>query len=168
MNATPLALGLLARGRALVADDADAEALYLESIERLALARGTVHGARSRLVYGEWLRRRRRRADAREQLQAAHDVFTAIDARHFAERARRELAACGERTRTRRLGTGLSLTPQEEHIAQLAAIGVTNAEIANKLFLSASTVDYHLRKVYRKLHLTSRRQLQEALDLQRA
>jgi len=151
-----------------VADDADAEALYLESIEALANVRGRVHGARSRLVYGEWLRRRRRRSDAREQLQAAHDVFTDMGARHFAERARRELAASGERAPRRHLGTGLSLTPQEERIAQLAATGATNAEIADKLFLSASTVDYHLRKVYRKLHLTSRRQLQHALDTHNA
>lgn len=164
MNATPLSLGLLARGRALVADDCDAESLHLESIDRLARVRGAVHGARSRLVYGEWLRRRRRQADAREQLQAAHEVLAAMGARHFAERARRELAAAGDRARGRRLGTGTRLTPQEERIAQLAAIGATNTEIAGKLFLSASTVDYHLRKVYRKLDVTSRRQLPHVLD----
>jgi DNA-binding CsgD family transcriptional regulator len=168
VNATPLSLGLLARARALVAGDTQAEELYQESIGRLHEARGTVQRARSQLLYGEWLRRQNRRLDAREQLRAAHAALTLVGARAFADRAQRELAATGERARRRSPDTASDLTPQEERIAHLAAIGATNPEIAGKLFLSARTVDYHLRKVYRKLAVTSRRQLSQALASQSA
>ena len=161
-------MGLLARCRALLADDAHAEQLYEESIARLEHARGTVQRARSHLVYGEWLRRQRRRLDAREQRRAAHEGFNVVGAMAFADRARRELAATGEHLRHRTVETDSDLTPQEARIAELAAVGATNPEIANKLFISASTVDYHLRKVYRKLNVTSRRQLARALAPQSA
>jgi DNA-binding CsgD family transcriptional regulator len=163
VNATPLALGLLARSRALVADDERCEDLYQESLDHLGHVRGVLPRARTHLVYGEWLRRRKRRLDAREQLRAAHGGFASVGAEAFAERARRELAATGERARKRTVESASQLTPQETRIAELAAVGATNVEIANRLFLSASTVDYHLRKVYRKLDVTSRRQLASTL-----
>jgi DNA-binding CsgD family transcriptional regulator len=168
VNATPRALGLLARCRALLAADAQADAFYEESIDRLGHPRRSAQRARSQLLYGEWLRRQNRRLDAREQLRTAHGVFTAMGANAFADRAWRELSATGERARRRTVDTTADLTPQEARIAELAAVGATNPEIANKLFLSASTVDYHLRKVYRKLDVTSRRQLAQALRLQSA
>jgi DNA-binding CsgD family transcriptional regulator len=159
---TPLARSLLARARALVADDASAEDHYREAIDWLGDTR-TVQHARARLVFGEWLRRQRRRTDAREQLRVARDIFSAVGANAFAARAERELAATGERARRRGYDTAGELTPQESQIGHLAASGATNQEIAAKLFLSPSTVDYHLRKVYRKLSVTSRRQLGQAL-----
>ena len=155
---TPLARSLLARARALVADDASAEDHYREAIAWLDDTR-TVQHARARLVFGEWLRRQKRRTDAREQLREARDIFLIMGANAFAARAERELAATGERARRRSYDTAGDLTPQESQIGHLAASGSTNQEIAAKLFLSPSTVDYHLRKVYRKLGVTSRRQL---------
>ncbi len=159
-SGTPWALGLLARSRALLADD---EALYLEAIERLGSASLTTELARARLLYGEWLRRRRRRSDACDQLRIAYDLFATMGATAFAERTRLELRAGGERARARAVSSSHDLTPQEIRIARLAAGGATNQEIATALFISANTVEYHLRKVFRKLAIRSRRQLGRAL-----
>ena len=118
-----------------------------------------VHLARARLLYGEWLRREHRRVDAREQLRAAHDTFSRIGAEAFAERARRELLATGETARARTVDTRDVLTPQEAQIARLAREGLSNPEIGAQLFISPRTVEYHLRKVFLKLDITSRNQL---------
>jgi DNA-binding CsgD family transcriptional regulator len=159
---TALGRSLLARARALVADDASAEDHFREAIFWLD-DRATVQHARARLVFGEWLRRQKRRTEAREHLRVAHDLFLAMGANAFAVRAERELAATGERARRRGYDTADDLTPQESQIARLAVSGATNQEIATELFLSPSTVDYHLRKVFRKLEITSRRQLGSVL-----
>lgn len=155
---TPWVRGLSARCDALLADDADAERLHLESIEVLDTLAHRGDAARSRLVYGEWLRRVRRRSDARIPLQAAHEVFLEVGAHAFAERARRELTAAGERIEEPAAHVA-QLTPQEAEVARLAARGATNADIGSALFISSNTVDYHLRKVFRKLGVSSRRQL---------
>jgi DNA-binding CsgD family transcriptional regulator len=159
-SGTEWALGVEARCRALVSDD---ESLYLESVERLARSRAAVELARSRLVYGEWLRRENRRVDAREQLRAAHEMFSRMGAAAFAERARRELAATGETVRKRTVETLEELTPQEAQVGRLAAEGHTNPEIAALLFVSPRTVEYHLHKVFLKLGISSRRELRRAL-----
>ena len=156
---TPALLGLLARCQALVAAGDGVESLYLESIARLEAATAEAEVARSRLLYGEWLRRVNRALDAREQLRMAFDTFEAIGARCFAERARAELSVAGGRARRSDRPSPTELTPQEEQVAQMAAKGATNVEIAGRLFISPNTVDYHLRKVYRKLGITSWRQL---------
>jgi DNA-binding CsgD family transcriptional regulator len=119
--------------------------------------------ARAHLLYGEWLRRQNRRVDARHQLRSAYDMFTAIGAEAFAERARRELVATGEKVRKRDVDTVDVLTPQEEHIARLARDGRTNPEIGAELYLSARTVEWHLRKIFIKLGITSRKGLHDAL-----
>ena len=160
---TPLALGLLARSRALLAADADAEPLYHEAIGYLGQCRARPQLGRAHLLYGEWLRRQRRRRDARMQLRAAHDAFTSMGAGAFAERARIELLATGERARRRTAETDGELTPQEAQIARLVSQGDSNRDIAAQLFLSPSTVDYHLRKVFRKIGVASRTQLAHAM-----
>ena len=156
---TDWARGIEARARALLSEGDAAEALYLESIERLGRTRQRANFARSHLVYGEWLRRENRRIDARVQLRSAHELFSSMGAHSFTERARRELAATGERARRRVDETRGDLTPQEAQIARLAADGHTNPEIGAQLFLSPRTVEWHLRKVYPKLGVSSRRQL---------
>jgi DNA-binding CsgD family transcriptional regulator len=140
-----------------------AERLYQEAIDRLARTRIRVELPRARLVYGEWLRREHRRVDAREQLRRAYDAFASMGAEAFAERARRELVATGEKLRKRSGETRDELTPQEEQIARLARDGLTNPEIAAQLFLSTRTVEYHLHKVFTKLGITSRVALHSAL-----
>jgi len=163
-SGTPWALGLLARARALLADDAYAERLYMEALTLLARAGAAVDLARAHLVYGEWLRRQRRRRDARGQLRIAHEMFESMGAAAFAQRARIELLATGEHPRQRTVDTHGELTPQESRIAQLVAEGAANREIAAQLFLSPSTVDFHLRKVFRKLDVSNRTQLARKLS----
>jgi DNA-binding CsgD family transcriptional regulator len=161
---TDWAIGIEARSRALLSDGDDAEALYQEAIARLDRTSIRVQLARTHLLYGEWLRRERRRVDARAQLRAAYELFRDFGVDAFAERARLELEATGEHARRRTVDTLGQLTPQEMQIARLAAEGNTNKEIASRLFISASTVEYHLRKVFRKLGLTSRTQLARRID----
>jgi ATP/maltotriose-dependent transcriptional regulator MalT len=158
-SGTDWALGIEAGSRALLSDADGAEPLYREAVERLERSRGQVHLARARLLYGEWLRRENRRVDAREQLRAAHEMFSRIGAEGFAERARHELLATGETARKRTDDTRGVLTPQEAHIARLARDGLSNPEIGAQLFISPRTVQYHLRKVFQKLEITSRNQL---------
>jgi ATP/maltotriose-dependent transcriptional regulator MalT len=160
---TDLALGIEARCRALLSDGAAADGLYREAIDRLGRTKLRPELARAHLLYGEWLRREGRRVDAREQLRTAHDQFTSIGMAAFAERARRELVATGETVRKRRAETVITLTPQEAYIARLARDGLTNPEIGARLFLSARTVEWHLRKIFAKLDIGSRRELRDAL-----
>jgi DNA-binding CsgD family transcriptional regulator len=160
---TDWALGIEARSRALLLGSGGAEDAYREAIERLARTRLRPELARAHLVYGEWLRRQNRRADARERLRAAHDMFGQIGMEAFAERARHELLATGERVRRRRDEARHELTPQEAHIARLARDGRTNPEIGAQLYLSARTVEWHLRKVFTKLGVSSRKGLLDAL-----
>jgi len=160
---TDVALGIEARCQALLSDGTAADDLYREAIERFGRTRLRPDLARARLLYGEWLRREGRRVDAREQLRAAHDMFTAIGMEAFAERTSRELVATGEKARKRSPETRDELTPQEEQIARLARDGLSNPEIGTQLFVSARTVEWHLRNVFAKLGITSRRQLRTAL-----
>jgi len=160
---TPWALGIRAGCQALLDDGSDAETAYLEAISQLGRSRATIDLARAHLMYGEWLRRARRRLDARRHLRIAEDMFQAMGAASFAEQASSELRATGERTRMRIPETELDLTPQEARVAKRAADGSTNSEIAEQLFISPSTVEYHLVKVFRKLGVRSRTQLAHRL-----
>ncbi len=153
------ALGIYARSRALLSEGQAAERSYREAVERLGRTRVRPELARARLLYGEWLRREGRRVDAREQLRSAHDLLATIGMEAFAERARRELVATGEKVRRRSEEMRNELTPQEEQIARLARDGLSNPEIGEQLFISARTVEWHLRNVFTKLAIASRRQL---------
>jgi DNA-binding CsgD family transcriptional regulator len=159
---TDWALGAEARSRALVSDGENAENLYREAIDRFGRAGLRVDLARAHLVYGEWLRRQRRRRDARDQLGTAYEIFEPIGAAAFAERARTELRAAGGYAVQRAVETFDTLTAQEALIARLAGEGTSNSEIAAQLFLSPATVAYHLRKVFTKLGISSRSQLAPA------
>jgi DNA-binding CsgD family transcriptional regulator len=160
---TDWSLGVSARTRALLSANTTAEELYQEALERLERCDMRVDLARSHLLYGEWLRRRKRRADARVQLRAAHDLFTSMGLEAFAERARNELSATGERVRKRTEETRDDLTAQERQIAQLAADGLSNPEIGTRLFLSPKTIEWHLGKVFLKLGIKSRANLRDVL-----
>jgi DNA-binding CsgD family transcriptional regulator/tetratricopeptide (TPR) repeat protein len=160
---TDWALGIHARSRALLSEGDEAESLYREAIERLGRTQLRPELARAYLLYGEWLRRQGRRVKAREQLRTAHEMLATIGMEAFAERARRELLATGEKARSRTVETRDRLTPQEAQIAQLASDGLTNPEIGARLFLSARTVEWHLGKVFTKLRVRHRRELNAAL-----
>jgi DNA-binding CsgD family transcriptional regulator len=162
-SGTDWALGIAARSRALLSGGDSAECLYREAIERLGRTRVRAELARAHLLYGEWLRRENRRVDARQQLRAAYPMLAATGLGGFAERARRELLATGETVRKRSVETARDLTPQETQIARLARDGHTNLEISVQMYLSLRTVEWHLRKVFAKLGISSRRQLREAL-----
>jgi len=161
-SGTDWALGIEARSRALV-EETDADELYRTAIERLSRTRLRLELARAYLLYGEWLRRNRRRMEAREQLRTAHDLFVDMGTGGFANRAARELLATGEKARRRVVETRGQLTPQEAQIARLARDGLSNPEIGTRLFISPRTVEYHLHKVFAKLGINSRRQLESAL-----
>jgi ATP/maltotriose-dependent transcriptional regulator MalT len=157
---TDWALGVLARSRALLTSKRpEAESAYQEAIERLSGTRMRMDLARSHLVYGEWLRRDGRRQDARVQLRTAHKMFTTAGVDAFVDRAAHELAATGEAVGERAGRASDALTAQEARIAELAGAGLTNAEIGAQMFLSQHTVEWHLRKVFAKLGITSRKQL---------
>jgi DNA-binding CsgD family transcriptional regulator len=164
-SGTQWALGVEARSRALVCEDRiEAERLYGEALKRLGGTTIAVDLARAHLLYGEWLRRERRRTDAREHLRTAYDMFSTMGAEAFAERVARELRATGERARKRSVDTTLQLTPQQAQIARMASKGNSNREIAARLFISPRTVEYHLHQVFTTLGITSRKQLAGALD----
>jgi DNA-binding CsgD family transcriptional regulator/tetratricopeptide (TPR) repeat protein len=160
---TPRSLSLSARCAAQLAEGDAADVLYRQALTHIAATSVKTDRARTHLLYGEWLRRARRRQDARVHLRIAHEQFASMRCRAFAERARVELAATGERVRTRTAETSDLLTPQEAQVARLAGRRVTNGEIAAQMFISESTVAYHLRKVFRKLEVSSRRELHAAL-----
>ena len=156
--------GILALSTALLADGEIAEASFFEAIDRFRGVGSTLRPARAQLLYGEWLRRAGRRVDARAQLRASEETFARAGADGFAERARRELVASGETARRRTVETRDDLTPQEAQIARFAADGQTNPEIGAQLFISPRTVEWHLRKIFQKLHVGSRRELRVALQ----
>jgi DNA-binding CsgD family transcriptional regulator len=162
-SGTDWALGVEARSRALLSEGEAAERLYLEAIERLGRTRIRVALARAHLLYGEWLRRQHQRVDAREQLRIAYELYSSMGMEGFAERARRELLATGETVRKRSVKTRGELTAQELQIARLAKNGLSNPEIGARLFISARTVQYHLGKVFTKLAISSRSQLDRVL-----
>jgi DNA-binding CsgD family transcriptional regulator len=158
------AAGLDARSRALLSDGHDAERCYIEAVERFGRTPLRPELARTHLLYGEWCDGEGRRADARRELRTAHDLFAAMGAEAFAERARRELAGTGERIRRHEVDAPKELTAQEEHIARLARDRHTNPEIAATLFLSTRTIEWHLRKIFGKLGISSRKELDHALS----
>jgi ATP/maltotriose-dependent transcriptional regulator MalT len=162
-SGTDWGLGIEARSRALLSEGEIAESLYREAIDRLGRTRLRTELARAYLLYGEWLRRENRRVDARTQLHAAHEMLGAIGMEAFAERARRELVATGQKVRQNSAETRDELTPQEEQIARLARDGLSNPKIGAMLFLSPRTVEWHLRKVFAKLGINSRNRLHTAL-----
>ena len=167
-SGTEWALGVKARSQALLSEGAHADRLYREAIERLGRTRMRAELARAHLIYGEWLRRERRSAEARTQLHIAHGTLEAMGMQAFAERAGRELAATGETVRKRSAaagGGGAQLTPQEAQVARLARDGLSNPEIGVRLFISSRTVQYHLRKVFAKLDISSRGQLHHVLPI---
>ena len=167
VSGTDWALGIEARSRALLAEGQAADRLYADAIDRLGRIRLRPELARAHLLYGEWLRRENRRADAREQLRTAYGLFDEIGMEGFAERARRELQVTGETARKRPASAAAAasqeLTPQEMQIARLAGDGLSNPEIGARLFISSHTVQYHLGKVFAKLGITSRSQLHRVL-----
>lgn len=163
MTPTEWARGIEARVRALSSDGEAAEAPYREALERLGRTRLRIELARTHLLYGEWLRREHRRVDARTQLRAAYEMLSTMGVEAFADRAQRELLATGETARKRRVETRGNLTDQEAQIARLARDGLTNPEIGAQLFISARTVQYHLRKVFLKLGISSRAELERVL-----
>jgi ATP/maltotriose-dependent transcriptional regulator MalT len=162
-SATDWGLGIAARSRALLGEGEAAEGWYREAIDRLGRTPLRPELARAHLLYGEWLRRESRRADARDQLRTAHEMLAAIGVEAFAERARRELLATGEKLRKRTVETRDQLTPQERQIAEFARDGLSNPEIGARLFLSPRTVEWHLKKVFAKLGISSRMGLRDAL-----
>ena len=153
----------MARSRALLSEGAVADRLFREAIDRLARCRLALELARAHLLYGEWLRRNRRRTDARDHLRQAQSMFISMGAEAFAGRAARELLATGETARKRSAETRDELTAQETQIAQFARDGLSNAEIGARLFISPRTVEYHLRKVFTKLGITTREHLDRVL-----
>jgi ATP/maltotriose-dependent transcriptional regulator MalT len=161
---TDWALGIEARARALLAAGADAERCFRQAIDHLGRTRVRAELARTHLLYGESLRRDGRRVDARSELDVAHGLFTSMGMRAFAERAESELSATGEKVRKRIAETRDDLTPQERQVAQLARDGLSNADIGARLFLSPRTIEWHLRHVFAKLGIRSRRQLGSALQ----
>jgi DNA-binding CsgD family transcriptional regulator len=164
-SATDWACGVEARCRALVTEGPAAEDLFKESIERLGCTQLRPDLARAHLLYGEWLRRERRRTEARAELRRAHDMFEAMGMEGFAQRAHRELEATGETARKRTSAADCqSLTAQEAQIARMARDGHSNPEIGARLFISTRTVEYHLQKVFTKLDVQSRRQLDRVLS----
>jgi ATP/maltotriose-dependent transcriptional regulator MalT len=164
---TDWALGIEARCRALLEAGSKAEMLYCEAIERLGRTRVRTELARAHLLYGEWLRRVDRRSDARTQLRTAYEMLEHLGLEGFVERAKRELLATGETVRRRSVDTFQQLTPQESEISRLAGSGYTNSEIGLKLFISDRTVEWHLRKIFSKFGITSRRQLRDShLDME--
>jgi DNA-binding CsgD family transcriptional regulator len=165
-SGTDWALGTEARSRALLSENEAAEDLYREAIDSLGRTGLRIELARAHLLYGEWLRRQRRRRDARDQLRAAYKIFISAGAGAFAERARIELRATGARAPKHTADTRDVLTAREEHIARLAGQGASNPEIAAQLFISPATVAYHLRKVFAKLDISSRSQLASTLPAQ--
>jgi DNA-binding CsgD family transcriptional regulator len=158
-SSTSWGLGVLARCQALTAEESEAESLYLESIAHLQRCRVTPQLARTRLVYGEWLRRQRRRREAREQLHLSEIMFVAMGAASFARRARSELLATSEHASRRGSAATESLTPRELCVAKLASTGMSNGDIALELYISTRTVEYHLHKTFRKLGIATRTQL---------
>jgi ATP/maltotriose-dependent transcriptional regulator MalT len=148
----------------LLTQGADAEELYFEAVDRLLRGNVRAEAARAHLLYGEWLRREKRRADSRTQLHAAHNLFIEIGMESFAERARHELVATGDRVRKRSATTRDELTGQEAQIAGLARDGLSNPEIGATLFISPRTVEWHMRKVFVKLGIGSRKELPDALQ----